>query len=287
MIWRSGIYSRAAPPPTAPLKTRPKLLISFEPPPRLHHLWWPAGPRGTPLWARLFILLALTVTLQAANVTGRIDLRDSQDSAVRKKKDYSGVVVWLDPANGNSTRAPARTAPAHARMAQKDKTFTPHLLAIQVGTTVDFPNFDPIFHNAFSNYNGQLFDVSLYPPGTSRSVRFTRPGVVRVFCNIHAAMSAVIVVLATPYFDITRRDGSFSLAGAPAGDYTLRVFHERATPATLDVLTRRVTAIGESVALPLLPISESGYLAVPHKDKFGREYAGEPDERGVYPAVRK
>jgi len=110
---------------------------------------------------------------------------------------------------------------------QKDKTFIPHILAIRTGATVDFPNFDPIFHNAFSNYDGKIFDVGLYPPGSSRSVNFSRPGVVRVFCNIHAAMSALIVVLNTPYFTTSRKDGMFELPAVPAGEYWLRIFHER------------------------------------------------------------
>src|SRR5204863_367127 len=110
-----------------------------------------------------------------------------------RKENYSGVVVWLDP------QVAMPPAPGQARMLQKDKTFIPHVLPITVGTTVDFPNADPIFHNAFSNYNGQLFDIGLYAPGSSRSVRFKSAGIVRVFCNIHANMSAVIVVLATPY----------------------------------------------------------------------------------------
>ncbi len=80
-------------------------------------------------------------------------------------------------------------------MLQKNKMFTPHILPIVAGTAVDFPNSDPIFHNAFSSYDGQIFDVGLYPPGSSKSVRFGRPGVVRVFCNIHPAMSAIILVL--------------------------------------------------------------------------------------------
>ena len=90
-------------------------------------------------------------------------------------------------------------------MLQKGKMFTPHILPIMTGTTVDFPNSDPIFHNAFSSYNGQIFDVGLYPPGTSKSVRFTRPGVVRVFCNIHPTMSAIILVLEHALF---RADGA-------------------------------------------------------------------------------
>ena len=230
------------------------------------------------------VSLAAAANLVAGSVSGRVVLRDSQDAAVRKHMDFSGVVVWLEPVNGSPTPAPPD---AIARMVQKDKTFTPHVLPIRVGTRVDFPNFDPIFHNAFSNYNGQLFDVGLYPPGTSKPVRFARPGVVRVFCNIHANMSAVIVVLNTPYFETTQKNGSFQLHGVSPGEYTLHFFHERATQATLDSLTRRITVPEGSVTLPAIGISESGYIVIPHHNKYGHDYTDAPDDGGVYPAVRK
>ncbi len=230
------------------------------------------------------LAVLLSAPLAASSVTGRVELRDSKDAAVRKKMDFSGVVVWLEPATGKAPVPPA----ARARMVQKDKTFTPHVLAVPVGTTVDFPNFDPIFHNAFSNYDGKVFDVGLYPPGTSRSVLFSRPGIVRVFCNIHETMSAVIAVLDTPYFDTTKKDGNFQIPNVPAGEYRLHAFHERATAATLEAAERRLTVLGtEDLALPPIPISESGYLAVPHTNKFGHDYPPQTDERGVYPAVRK
>lgn len=228
--------------------------------------------------------LLLATTGFAGSVSGRVELRDSKEAAVRKKMDFSGVVVWLEPAGG---KAPL-PAPGRARMAQKEKTFTPHILAITAGTTVDFPNFDPIFHNAFSNYDGKPFDVGLYRPGTSRSVVFPRPGIVRVFCNIHATMSAVIAVLDTPYFDTTHKDGSFEIPVVPPGEYRLRLFHERATAATLDSAERKVTVSGgERMILPPIAISESGYIAAPHMNKYGHEYSPAPDDRGVYPAVRK
>src|SRR5947209_1192263 len=145
------------------------------------------------LW-RICFSAAFASLLNGAAVSGSVALRDSRNPKVTRKQDYSGVVVWLEPL---SNTVPVSLAPRHAKMVQKNKSFTPHVLAIPVGTVVDFPNFDPIFHNAFSNYNGQVFDVGLYPPGSSRSVRFARPGIVRVFCNIHAGMSAVIVVLNT------------------------------------------------------------------------------------------
>ena len=230
------------------------------------------------------LAVVLVLPLAAASVTGRIELRDSQDRAVQKKRDYSGVVVWLEPLN--RTVAP-RALSRPARMDQKDKTFVPHILAIPTGANVEFPNSDPIFHNAFSNYDGQVFDIGLYPPGTSRTVRFSRPGVVRVFCNIHAAMSAVIVVLSTPYYATTAAGGTFDLGDVPAGEYQLRLFHERALPATLEALERRVTIGLEPVALAPMTVSEGGYLAIPHQNKFGKHYPPAPDEGGLYPATKK
>jgi plastocyanin len=234
--------------------------------------------------AAALLTVSLAVQLNAGAVSGRVELRDSKDAAVRKKMDYSGVVVWLEPVAGKAPLPPA----AHARMVQKDKTFTPHILAVPMGATVDLPNFDPIFHNAFSNYDGKVFDIGLYPPGTTRSVLFSRPGIVRVFCNIHETMSAVIAVLDTPYFDTSKKDGAFQIPAVPGGEYRLHVFHERATAATLQAAERRVTVAGtENLVLATIPISESGYLATPHTNKFGRDYPPATDERGVYPAVRK
>lgn len=220
----------------------------------------------------------LAVAAIAAPVSGRVELRDSKDPSVRKGLDYSGVVVWLEPMGP----VDAKPAVGKVTMEQRNKTFLPHVLAVQAGTVVDFPNFDPIFHNAFSNYNGQLFDIGLYAPGTSRSVRFRRAGLVRVFCNIHPHMSAVIVVLNTPYFSATRKDGTFRIENVPEGDYRLHVFHERATDAVLDRLSRVVRVGAGPELLPAIAISESGFLAVPHTNKFGHEYHTPADESGLY-----
>jgi plastocyanin len=225
----------------------------------------------------------LALPLLASSVTGKVELRDSREASVRKRLDYSGVVVSLAPI----TKVPNHLTDAHATMRQKDKTFLPHILAIAAGTYVDFPNDDPIFHNAFSSYNGQLFDLSLYPPGSSKSVRFSREGIVRVFCNIHAAMSAVIVVLPTPYFSTTGRDGAYQIPNVPPGEYQMTVFHERATEATLSALARRITVEQTPLALPMIVISEAGFLQMPHNNKYGRGYAPETDEHTIYPAAKK
>jgi plastocyanin len=234
-------------------------------------------------WLIFFSVFHSLVPLSAATVTGHVQLRDSRDPSVKNHGDYSGVVVWLKPI---ASPSPGSVAQHRATITQKDKTFSPHVTVITAGSSIAFPNLDPIFHNAFSSYSGQIFDVGLYPPGTSRSVRFTREGVVRVFCNIHASMSAVIVVLSTPYFAVTGRDGAFAIPDVPAGDYELNVFHERATEGALTALTQRIAVGGESLAVPPLTISEAGYLPIPHKNKFGRDYP--PDSgNAIYPGVKK
>ncbi len=227
--------------------------------------------------------LAVTVAIPAAaaTVSGRVELRDSRDAAVIKGHNYSGVVVWLKPSGAGILST------GHARMVQSDKRFSPHILAVAVGTRVDFPNLDPIFHNAFSNFDGQLFDIGLYPPGGTRSVKFDRAGIVRVFCNIHPMMSAVIVVVDAPYFAMSGKDGGFQIANVPPGDYEMRLFHERATQETLDKLSRRISITSPEVNLAPILISESGYLMMPHKNKFGREYPAASDEGLTYPGAKK
>ncbi len=225
------------------------------------------------------LAIALETPPVSGSVTGRVELKDSHVASVRKNRDYSGVVVWFLPAAG--VPAP-RAEGKHARLIQKDKTFTPHVLAIQTGTTVDFPNYDPIFHNAFSNFSGQLFDIGLYAPGSSRSLRFQRSGTVRIFCNIHPAMSAVILVVDTPYFAVSGKDGIFEIDKVPAGEYKLKVFHERATDSVLEALERSVSVDAGSLTLPPIEISESGYLPASHKNKYGKDYPKVADDGVPY-----
>lgn len=231
------------------------------------------------------VILLLSLPLFASSVTGKVELRDSREAVVRKRLDYSGVVISLTAIS--PLKPVSHLADIHATMRQKNKMFSPHVLAIAAGTYVDFPNDDPIFHNAFSSYNGQIFDLTLYPPGTTKTVRFSREGIVRVFCNIHSSMSAVIVVLPTPYFATTVRDGSFQISNVPPGEYGLNIFHERATDATLNALARRVTVESPSLSLQPIVISEAGFLQMPHNNKFGRAYAPETDDHSIYPSAKK
>lgn len=237
----------------------------------------------SPICSRRFLLFFGALPLLATTVTGRVELRDSREASVRKRLDYSGVIVSLTPIG----KPAEHLSDAHITMRQKNKTFTPHILAIAAGTFVDFPNDDPIFHNAFSSYNGQIFDLGLYAPGSTKSVRFSREGIVRVFCNIHSAMSAVIVVLPTPYFATTARDGTFQIPNVPSGDYQLTVFHERATEATLNALSRRISVEQTPLTLSPIVISEAGFLQMPHNNKYGRVYPPETSDTSIYPAAKK
>lgn len=230
----------------------------------------------------LLILAWLVGPLAASSVRGEVELVDSRSSSVRKYKDYAGVVVWLESVSPAAVRPAASAAPPLFEMKQKNKMFVPHVLAIPVGTAVAFPNLDPIFHNAFSNFNGQLFDVGLYRPGTSRTVRFEREGVVRVFCNIHPTMSAVIMVLKEPYFAISSKTGAFEISGVPVGEYRLHVFHERSTAEALQSLERPVVVQDGTVVLPPMQISEAGYLSAPHTNKYGKPYPRVIEDHRTY-----
>ena len=213
-------------------------------------------------WVTFFSLAAAA---WCANVTGKVAVTDSK---LAREKDDSGVVVWLDPVAG---AAPA-TPPATASVAHKKKTFVPHVVALRTNSKVAFPNLDPFFHNAFSNYDGQIFDVGLRPPGSTPEVTFTRPGIVRLFCNIHPTMSAIIVVLPNDWLAVTGSSGQYTISGVPPGDYQLSIFHERALPENLRFLEHRITVPSSGLVLPLISISETGFIAAPHMNKFNRPY---------------
>ena len=115
----------------------------------------------------------------------------------REIPDLRRAVVYLEtaPAAALESREPVR-----ARMDQRNETFLPHVLAIDAGTVVDFPNNDTTYHNVFSLSKTRKFDLGRYARGKSKSVLFDRPGVVRIFCDIHSHMSAFVLVFSHPYY---------------------------------------------------------------------------------------
>lgn len=168
----------------------------------------------------------------ARPIERRPDVSAPGAAAPRPAPDVRRGLVYLEtaPRGAFDDREPAR-----ATMDQRDETFMPHLLAVMVGTVVDFPNSDRTYHNVFSLSRAQRFDLGRYAAGRSKSVRMDRPGVVRVFCDIHSHMSAFIVVFNHPFFNVTQTDGRFSLPGVPAGTYTLVGWYEGEARTTRSV----------------------------------------------------
>ena len=121
-------------------------------------------------------------------------------------------------------------------MDQRNERFVPHVLAIVAGTTVDFPNSDPTYHNVFSLSKTRRFDLGRYAAGRSKAVRFDQPGIVRVFCDIHSHMSAFILVFSHRYFAVTDDEGRYRIDNVPPGTYSVVAWHE-----SLPSDTRRVS----------------------------------------------
>jgi len=161
----------------------------------------------------------------AAPVERRPNVNDLGMHAPRDMPDLRRSVVYLESA---PSLAFPDSEPQRAMMDQRNETFVPHVLAITVGTTVDFPNSDNTYHNVFSLRGPRPFDLGRYAAGNSKSVRFDRPGIVRVFCEIHSHMSAFILVFNHRYFSVTSADGRYQISRVPPGRYTLVAWNEGA-----------------------------------------------------------
>ena len=141
----------------------------------------------------------------------------------RDVPDLLRSVVYL----GSAPRGAFETSDGgHAVMDQRNETFVPHVLAITTGTTVDFPNSDRFYHNVFSLSKTQSFDLGRYAAGHSRQVRFDRPGIVRVFCEIHSHMNAYILVFSHPFFALTDAEGRYRIENVPPGTYDVIAWNE-------------------------------------------------------------
>lgn len=189
--------------------------------------------------------------------------------------DASNIVVWLTPLSDPLSKQAGATLaqlPHHFQLVQFHKRFDPHLLVVPIGSVVDFPNKDPFFHNVFSLFDGKRFDLGLYEAGSTRSVKFDRPGVSFIFCNIHPQMSAVIVTLKTPYYGVTNKFGVVKISNVPDGRYRLGIWSERALPKTLESLAREVTIRQSVSSLGSFQIRASGDLLAGHKNMYGRDY---------------
>jgi plastocyanin len=180
------------------------------------------------------------------------------------------AVMWLEPLQGT----PALTfAPnGHYALLQKNRSFSPHLQVIPVGSVVSFPNADPFFHNVFSLFEGKKFDLGLYEAGSSRSVTFSREGASYIFCNIHPEMSAVVLALSTPLYALAGVDETSDLRRIPPGDYRMHLWIEGVPQATLEGLRRNLHFPAGVLDVGTVSVSITPPELMDHTNKFGKPY---------------
>lgn len=234
------------------------------------------------LWSIVLSLSALACA-QTTNVSGSVEIARPHPN--RTKPDNSGVVIWLVPhSESGSTNTPRVAAGARPRavLVQRNKTFEPHIIVIPAGSEVDFPNRDPFFHNVFSLFEGKRFDLGLYEAGSTRSIRFDRPGISYLFCNIHPEMSAVIIALDTPYYSISDRTGQITIQDVPPGRYTMHVWRETASATSLKNLVRPIFVSSGSSSLGRIDLPVGDALPLTHKNKYGQDYMNPEPPSLVY-----
>jgi plastocyanin len=172
--------------------------------------------------ARLTGMVTVTAAARAPLASAAYASRRVAAPSAAPASELANVVVFL---KGASFDGPLPAM--HEKIVQEDEAFVPRLVAVTRGSLIDFPNLDPYFHDVFSLSDAAAFDLGSYPRGKSRSRRFTKPGLVKVYCHLHSHMTASIMVFDHPYFAIPAADGSFTIDGLPPGHYTVSAWHER------------------------------------------------------------
>jgi plastocyanin len=216
----------------------------------------------------LGLLLVGAMPLGAqGTVSGRVSLTER---AGETTADIGNTIIYLVRTGGASARLPA----ADATIAMNGRAFVPRVRVVTVGSKVSFPNQDPFQHNIFSTSPGARFDLGLYASGRSRDVTFRRPGVVPVYCNIHPRMTSWVVAVQTPYYTQAGEDGRWSIPNVPAGEYTVHLWHERAT-----AVERPLTVVATGNPGFDVTLDARGFRFAQHRNKFGQEYDRSGRER--------
>jgi plastocyanin len=202
--------------------------------------------------------------LSAAVVNGKVMFLTKRG----QRPVVNETLVWLDAAG----RAPKRPGSTFT-MTTRSKAFLPHVLAVPAGSTIGFPNEDPISHNLFSLTPGHTFDLGLYRKGPGKAEKFETPGVVNIYCNIHPNMSAVVHVMQTPYYGFADANGDYSF-DVPAGKYRVTAWNEQGGSVFSDI---DVKSDGVVAGATLLTIDGRNFRAVQHMNKNGQAYRAPRD----------
>ena len=209
----------------------------------------------------LITIIACAMPAAAATVSGKVNFISKRG----QNPTVSETLVWLEPAGGKIIRK----SPATFQMMTRGKMLIPHVMAIPTGSTVEFPNDDPISHNLFSLSTGNSFDLGLYRRGAGKSEKFDSPGLVNVYCNVHPNMSSVIHVMATPFYVFSDPAGKYALTDVPPGKYRLVAWNEIGGQAETPIEVSSAGAVSGNLSVTL---DSRNYRATQHLDKTGKPY---------------
>jgi plastocyanin len=230
-------------------------------------------------WLGVLLILAASGYAKEVTLAARVEMQHRGKG--KTASDPSNVVVWLTRIGGSASSETGNSPAPHPRLLQRNKSFEPHVVVVHVGSSVEFPNRDPFFHNVFSLFEGKRFDLGLYEAGTTRDVHFDRPGISYIFCNIHPEMSAVVIAVETPYYAISDRRGEVQISGVPPGRYLLRVWSEASLPDDLKSQAREVTISESTSSLGIIRLKEIP-VSHAHKNKYGQDYEPPDPASPVY-----
>jgi plastocyanin len=224
-------------------------------------------------FCRAFLVSILISCGLASGQTVTVTARATVAASGKKSKshDAPNAAIWLMPVEGTVIPATAALSLPRPRLTQKNKSFQPHVLVVQVGSKVEFPNRDPFFHNVFSLFEGKRFDLGLYEAGSTREVQFDKTGVSYIFCNIHAEMSAVVIAVNSPYYAVSDLRGELVIPNVAPGRYAMHVWYDGVPQDTLNAMTRTVTVSEDSSTLGLLRLPASSPPPA-HKNMYGKDY---------------
>ena len=226
--------------------------------------------------AAIFFLSLTSAPAQQSPVTGQVEALETPANkpadAARDAKAAPNAVVWLVPLADDPPSSRLQRPSSSAQLIQRNKSFEPHVLVVEVGTLVQFPNKDPFFHNVFSLFEGKRFDLGLYEAGSGNSVRFDRPGISFLFCNIHTEMSAVVVAVPTPYYAVSDAAGRWTIPNVPDGRYQFHIWYERSSSESLAKLQHELVLSDSRRTLETIRVTSDAAPLSAHKNKYGKDY---------------
>jgi plastocyanin len=218
------------------------------------------GRIGIVIGIAVFMALPVLAIGAQGAVSGRVTIQEKPGETT---SDLANAVIYLVPKVGT-----ARFSEQKTQMAMSGRQFSPRIRVVTPGSTLEYPNQDPFSHNIFSTAPGAAFDLGVYGSNTSKSTTFKKAGAFPVYCNIHAKMTAYVVVVATPYYGQPTADGRWSLPSVPAGKYELHVWHERAPE-----LIKAIDLTASGMAGVDATLDAKGFTVAEHKNKFGQKYS--------------